>query len=98
MKKTTVFFLAFAMMVYTGFAQSAKSVISGAVKDSMGQKALAYVTVEVFKSNTQSTPVKSSYTNDKGQFMISALDTGHYVLIFSHTGFAGQQKELNLGQ
>lgn len=78
-----------------GFAQASKNAVSGLVKDSTAQKPLPYVTVEIFPSNV-ATPLKSSYTNDKGKFTVSGIDTGRYTIIFSHTGFGDVRKEISI--
>lgn len=72
--------------------QPGKAVLSGIIKDST-QKPLAYVTVELLK---QAQLVKSTYTDDKGKFSISSVDTGRYQLVVSHTGFAEQRKDLDV--
>ncbi len=76
------------------FAQPSKSTITGIVKDSNGLKPLQYVTVELFKPGNFNLPVKSAYTNDKGKFTLSSIDTGKYTLIISHTGFLEKQQNI----
>ena len=85
-------------------AQTGQATISAVVKDSSAQKALSFVTVELFKGAQFTQPVKTSYSNDKGKFSLAAVDTGSYTLVLSHTGFAekrltfhvsaGQQQDL----
>ena len=105
MKKRNALIIFCFFICLNSFPQSAKSSITGLVKDSSGLKPLQYVTVELFKQNNLNLPVKSAYTNDKGKFTLSLIDTGNYTLIISHTGFTekkqdvtiteGKQKELN---
>ncbi|MFN2439897.1 MAG: outer membrane beta-barrel protein, partial [Chitinophagaceae bacterium] len=59
-------------------------------------KSLQYVTVELFKQNNISLPIKSAYTNDKGKFTLSSIDTGSYTLIISHTGFAEKKQNITI--
>ncbi|HUC80633.1 MAG TPA: outer membrane beta-barrel protein [Flavisolibacter sp.] len=74
-----------------------KAVISGTVNDSTTQKALQYVTVELHKGAAPSAqPLKVTFTNDKGQFRFSGIDTGAYLLVVSHTGFAERQQALTV--
>ena len=74
-----------------------KAVISGTINDSTAQKALQYVTVELHKGATPSAqPLKVTFTNDKGQFRFSGIDTGAYLLVVSHTGFAERQQALTV--
>ena len=74
------------------FAQQAGT-ISGTVKDDASKKPLQYVTVELSKNGQ---PVKSVYTNDKGQFSIAGIDTGRYQLLVTHTGFAELLHEVEM--
>lgn len=74
------------------FAQSGKAIVTGAVKDS-AQKPLSYVTVELLR---QDQLVKSTYTDDKGKFSFSGVDTGRYQLVVSHTGYTEQRQDLDV--
>jgi hypothetical protein len=91
------------LIAVLAIAQS-KSSINGIVSDSTGNKPLQYVTVELQLQNA-ATPLKSIYTNDKGKFAFNQVDSGKYIVIISHTGFAEKRldvvaegKEINLGQ
>jgi outer membrane receptor protein involved in Fe transport len=80
----------FLLLGLCSFAQG-KGSISGTVSDSTFQKTLQYVTVELYKQNQPTEALKSSYTNDKGKFSFTGIDSGSYTLVFSHTGFAEKQ-------
>jgi hypothetical protein len=82
-----VFILHFVAIA--GFSQSS---VTGTIKDSAVQKALQYATAELFSAADPSTAIKSAYTNDKGRFSITGLDSGRYLLIVSHTGFGEKQQ------
>src|SRR3954469_25519714 len=69
--------------------------ITGRVKDSAGVKDLPYVTVELFRGDAKE-PIQSVFTNDKGQYNLVKLDSGKYTLLFTHTGFATQSRDLFL--
>jgi outer membrane receptor protein involved in Fe transport len=73
-------------------AQSGKAILSGTVKDS-AQKPLQYVTVELFKG-AQS--LKSTYTDDKGKFRISGVDTGSYQVVVSHAGYGEHRQDVGV--
>lgn len=75
------------------FAQEKKASISGTVKDSLNAP-LMYATVSLHKKGQVSEPLKSSYTNDKGNFRLTGIDTGSYNLVISHTGFGDQQQAI----
>jgi hypothetical protein len=66
-------------------AQSGKFAVNGTVKDS-NQVALQFATAGIYKTG-QADPLKTTYTNDKGNFKFTGIDTGHYTLVISHTGF-----------
>ncbi len=79
-----------------GMAQG-KASLEGVVGDSTAQKPLPYVTVELYKgAGTATPPLKAVYTNDKGRFSFAALDTGHYTVLVSHTGFAEKKIMVNV--
>lgn len=78
--------LCFQLMSLAAEAQI-KGSIAGMVSDSTSQKPLAYATVELYKAGDASQALKAVYTNDKGRYSFTGVDTGRYTLIFSHTGF-----------
>ncbi|RYZ47123.1 MAG: carboxypeptidase regulatory-like domain-containing protein, partial [Chitinophagaceae bacterium] len=74
-----------------------KSTIEGTVGDSTAGKPLQYVTVELHKGTALSAQaLKVGFTNDKGKFSFNSIDTGHYTLLLSHTGFAEKQVPLTV--
>ncbi|HYO22405.1 MAG TPA: outer membrane beta-barrel protein [Flavisolibacter sp.] len=70
-----------------------KSAISGTINDSATQKPLQYVTIEIHKGGAI-TPqaLKATFTNDKGAFRLTGIDTGSYIILVTHTGFAEKQQ------
>lgn len=72
-----------------------KAAVSGHVKDSL-QKPMAYVTASLFKEGQMQQPLKTTYTNDKGRFQFSSLDSGSYVVVLSHSGFAEKQQNVTV--
>lgn len=72
--------------VLTAMAQT-KTSVSGTITDSVAQKPLQYVNVELHKGTNTTQALKVTFTNDKGQFSFTAVDTGTYTLLISHTGF-----------
>jgi outer membrane receptor protein involved in Fe transport len=98
MKKVLAFiFFALGLLLSASavWAQS-KASLSGTIKDSTGQKALQYVTVELYKLNQMGQPVKSAYTNDKGRFTVESVEAGEYTLVISHTGFTGKTQNITV--
>lgn len=77
------------------FAQE-KVKITGAVKDSL-ESPLMYATVSLFKKGqVQADALKTTYTNDKGAFSISGVDTGSYNIVFSHMGYGDHSKDIDV--
>ncbi len=95
------FFSATALLVLLQFvfisllAQEKKASITGTVKDSV-QAAQQYATVSLYKKGETVTPVKTGYTNDKGNFKFVSVDTGSYELTISHTGFGDQKQDISV--
>lgn len=85
-KIVTLFFLLFAAIA-TAFAQANKATIKGVVKDSATNKILSYATVGLYKTNSEK-PVKNVFTNTKGEFLFTNVDTGNYTITVSNTGYA----------
>ncbi|GAB4092791.1 TonB-dependent receptor [Flaviaesturariibacter terrae] len=79
-------------------ASMSQGSITGTIQDSAARKALQYATAELFAVASPAQPLRSAYTNDKGRFTISGLDSGRYLLIVSHTGFVERQVEVTLGK
>lgn len=75
------------------YAQDKKAIISGTVKDSL-QSPKMYATVSLYKEGQAAMPFKTSYTNGKGNFSLTGIDTGSYTLIVSHTGYGDQQQSI----
>jgi outer membrane receptor protein involved in Fe transport len=90
--RTTLLFL-FQLIVIGLLAQDKKVIVSGTVRDSLNAP-LIYATVSLYKQGQLAEAIKTSYTNDKGNFRFAGIDTGSYTLIVSHTGFGEQQQAI----
>src|SRR5690606_1960788 len=75
----------------TAFGQKGGA-LNGVVKDSTNAP-LMYATVSVFGSKGVE-PIKTTYTNDKGVFKITSLDTGSYNVVVSHLGYEDHSTKL----
>lgn len=89
------FLLLTKLMAVAAIAQSSTTV-SGSLTDSANAKPLQYATVEIYKGNTITQPLKAVFTNDKGRFVFNRIDTGIYTLLFSHTGFAEKKQPITV--
>ncbi len=72
------------------FAQD-KTTVSGDVKDNTG-RALQAVTVSLLKAKDSSL-VKADVTDDNGQFDITSLQSGHFLLSYTIVGFEKKYSE-----
>lgn len=81
------------LVVVTAVAQG-KATLSGFVSDSTAQKPLQYANAELYKGAVTGQPLKVTFTNDKGKFSFTKLDTGNYVISVSHTGFLEKQQTI----
>lgn len=88
MKKVCLPAIAFLFVFVQQVSAQHQVTISGNVADSIDKKALSYVTAELYKGKVFTIPQRSTYTNEKGKFELSKIDTGHYTLIISSTGYA----------
>ena len=81
---------------FTAMAQT-KASITGTINDGTAQKALQYVTVELHTGAMPAAqPLKVTFTNEKGQFRFSGIDTGNYTLVITHTGFAERKEAVSV--
>jgi outer membrane receptor for ferrienterochelin and colicin len=87
-----IFFL--QVIFFQAFGQEKKASLTGIVKDSL-QNPKMYATVSLYKGQSAE-PAKTGYTNDKGVFKLSGLDTGVYNMVVSHTGYGDQKQSITI--
>lgn len=85
-----VFSLACFVVTTSAFSQAAKVTLSGRVTDKPTGAGLPYVNV-VVKVATDSSFVAGSITNESGQYTLTNIPPGSYVL---HTSYVGYQNNL----
>lgn len=88
--KMLVFSLACFVVTTSAFSQAAKVTLSGRVTDKPTGAGLPYVNV-VVKVATDSSFVAGSITNESGQYTLTNIPPGSYVL---HTSYVGYQNNL----
>ncbi|MES2776907.1 MAG: outer membrane beta-barrel protein [Bacteroidota bacterium] len=69
--------------------------LSGTVTDS-SRKPLPFVTVRFFKANSLQTPLKTVLSAVGGTYEFNKIDSGNYIVSFTHTGFAQQQQNIKV--
>ena len=83
-----------AALSLPGYAYSqAKIKLSGSVVDS-SKKPLSLVTVRFFKPTNLQAPLQTTLSKENGTFQFSKVDSGNYILTFSHTGFAEKKQNI----
>jgi outer membrane receptor for ferrienterochelin and colicin len=65
-----------------------KATIKGIVKDSASGKGISYATAGLYRTVQQEKAVKNLFTNDKGEFVFTQVDTGNYVVIVTHASYS----------
>src|SRR5205814_1766720 len=50
-----------------------------------------------FKQNNLQAALQTTLSAENGAFQFNKVDTGSYVLLFSHTGFAEKQEKISVG-
>jgi hypothetical protein len=96
MKNNYKAYLLTAFLLIAGYGFAQKQSITGTLKDST-QKALSFATAGLYKAVDLSQPIKVTYTNDKGKFIFTNVDTGNYTLVLTHTGFAESKQTVTVG-
>ncbi|MEP7142687.1 MAG: carboxypeptidase-like regulatory domain-containing protein, partial [Ferruginibacter sp.] len=88
MRRLITFMLIFTMMLAVpGWVYSQnKTKLSGIVMDS-SRKPLHLVSVRFFQQNSLQAPLQTTLSNEDGAYQVNKVDSGTYILSFTHTGF-----------
>lgn len=80
--------LMLAFLTGQAWAQAPKkTTIKGMVQDSVQSKTLPFATVGLYHSSDQQKPLRNIFTDNKGHFAFTQVDTGHYIIFASYSGF-----------
>lgn len=93
-------FISGILLVFTGLCSQAQKntvTLSGIVKDTSGQAALAFVNVTLHKAS-DSTFISGTITAEEGRFSIADIAPGNYLLKFSCLGYHTKWQPLLAGQ
>lgn len=74
-------------------AQQKPVTIKGTVTDSSKGKAIPYATVGLYKSGNLQNAIKNVFTDGKGRYEFTKVDTGKYVVFATNAGFAEQRSQ-----
>ena len=85
-KKELILFLFVTLHTMMTFAQVTKVTLSGLLKDKSSGSVLSYVNV-IVKTEKDSAFVTGAVSNEQGQFTLSAVAPGNYVLDISFVGY-----------
>ncbi|MEO6732945.1 MAG: outer membrane beta-barrel protein [Ferruginibacter sp.] len=84
------------MLAMPGWAYSqTKGSLSGTIVDS-GKKPLSLATVRLFKQNNLQAPLQTTLSKENGSFEFNKVDSGNYILAFTHTGFAEKKQSIEV--
>lgn len=99
MKKIVFYGLALLLVqcLFVAAMAQGRTSITGSVSDGAAQKPLQYVTVELHKGDSANgQPLKVTFTNDKGKYSFTGVDSGSYTLLITHTGFSEVQEKISV--
>lgn len=74
------------------FCLAQKVTVTGMVADSLG-KPLGFTTVSLLR---QGNALQTTYTKEDGKFSFSRIDSGNYVMLFSHAGYDDKRQPLSV--
>ncbi|MCW3093647.1 MAG: TonB-dependent receptor [Ferruginibacter sp.] len=84
------------MLILPGYSFSQNNgKISGTITDS-SRKPLSLVTVRFYKPGNLTTPLQTTLSTEDGAFQFNKVDSGNFVLTFTHTGFAEKSQNITV--
>jgi outer membrane receptor protein involved in Fe transport len=75
----------------TATAQSKQATIRGLVQDSVQTKTMPFATVGLYSIHNQQKPLRNVFTDSKGRYEFTKVDTGQYILFATNSGFMEKQ-------
>jgi len=78
-------------LTVAAMAQPKQATIKGQVQDSAQNKSLAFATVGLYRMQDHQKPLKNVFTDSKGHFEFTKVDTGHYIIFATNSGFTEKQ-------
>lgn len=75
------------VLAIPALAQQKQATIKGVVQDSVQNKALPFATVGLYHISNQEKPLRNIFTDNKGHFEFTKVDTGRYILFATNSGF-----------
>ena len=96
MRKTGIIFL-FLIHTVVGFSQITKVTLSGVIKDKLSGAPLPYVNV-IIKTESDSSFVSGTVTNEDGRYIIGGISPGNYVLEISIVGYKARIHSILVGK
>jgi hypothetical protein len=77
-------------------SQTTTITVSGVIKDSTQRNPLAFATVSLLHRSQPDTLFKTAYSNKKGEFQFTQVDTGAYLVTASYAGYKQYQREFRI--
>ncbi|MET0465745.1 MAG: outer membrane beta-barrel protein [Chitinophagaceae bacterium] len=73
-----------------------KKKITGLLIDSSNSKPVPWATVGLYKANNTQKPLQNLFSNSKGKFEFTEVDTGQYKVIVTYTGYRESETDLKV--
>lgn len=73
-----------------------RSIISGTLVDSNGVKPVPWATVGLYRSSDKEKPLQNIFSNSRGKFEFTEVDTGTYMVIATYTGYKDGEWDLRV--
>lgn len=77
-------------------ANAQKATITGLLTDSSNNKPVPWATVGLYRSANAQKPLQNIFSNGKGKYEFSNVDTGRYTIIVTYTGYTEIQHSLSV--
>lgn len=91
----TVFVLSILLNAFNSEAQYKKKV-TGLLIDSSNNKPVPWATVGLYKASNTQKPLQNLFSNSKGKFEFTDVDTGHYKVIVTYTDYQEMEADLKV--
>jgi outer membrane cobalamin receptor len=91
----TIFVLSILLNAFNSAAQQKKK-ITGLLIDSSNSKPVPWATVGLYKATNTQKPLQNLFSNSKGKFEFTDVDTGQYKVIVTYTGYQEMETDVKV--
>jgi outer membrane receptor protein involved in Fe transport len=79
------------LLIHSGVKAQNKTTITGSLLDSSNNKPVAWATTGLYKKDNTAKPLQNIFSDNKGRFEFTAVDTGNYVVIVTYAGYTEKE-------